>query len=137
MIPAPIPPSRPRCVHCGRAVVETHWTFEGGDFSIWLHDEPVTIDGHDYHDRCFASVPDLKAAVVGHPKPPPTPVFPAGFDVVHRGCGGVAFRYARQPRGGEPMEAHMVVRPAGVRAGDVIRCMSCGDSVFGADLIWT
>jgi hypothetical protein len=44
------------------------------------------------------------------------------------GCGEVAIVYDHKPKIGEVMEAAHVVKPAGVKDGDVMYCLSCGQN---------
>lgn len=42
------------------------------------------------------------------------------------GCGGVAFVMDHKPMVGEVLSAAHIVKPAGIKNGDEMYCMSCG-----------
>jgi len=51
-------------------------------------------------------------------------------DIVHKECGGVAFRVSPRPASGDIMDASTVVWPVNkIRTGDYISCFSCGQRI--------
>lgn len=57
-------------------------------------------------------------------------------DIIHKTCGGVAFRVNRRPARTDIMDASTVVWPVDrIRTGDFISCFSCGQRIEGPTYI--